>query len=159
MLQIDILAYGRLKEDYLRAACYEYEKRLKSMCKLRIEELTPTYLPENPSAAGIARALQEEALRLRALLPKQSAVIPLCIEGRPVDSEGFAGVLERYAETPGRVAFLIGSSHGLDAALKQEGDMKLSLSPMTFPHQLTRVMLLEQIYRALSIIGGGKYHK
>ncbi|MCL2532257.1 MAG: 23S rRNA (pseudouridine(1915)-N(3))-methyltransferase RlmH [Oscillospiraceae bacterium] len=144
MQTVKIIAMGKLKEDYLRAACAEYTKRLQAFCKLEIIELEPQ------------RTLELEAKLLQGKLGKQAAVCALCVEGRPLDSEAFAAWL---AKQPSEVNFLIGSSHGLCESIKARADLRLSMSAMTLPHQLARVMLLEQVYRACSINGGGKYHK
>lgn len=144
MQTIKLIVMGRLKEDYLRAACAEYAKRLQVFCKIEVVELEPQ------------RTLELEAKLLQSKLGKQASVCALCVEGRPLTSEAFAAWL---AKQPSEVDFLIGSSHGLCESVKARADLRLSMSAMTLPHQLARVMLLEQIYRACSINGGGKYHK
>jgi 23S rRNA (pseudouridine1915-N3)-methyltransferase len=159
MLHIKLIAFGKLKESYLRTACGEYEKRLGAFCRLELAELIPAALPENPSPAQIAAALKKEAALVQPLIPPRSAVAALCVEGKALPSAAFSRWLEEAAQTHGAAALLIGSSFGLDGALKQCADLRLSLSAMTFPHQLARVMLLEQLYRAFQIAAGGKYHK
>ena len=160
MLNVNIICVGKLKEDYLRGACAEYTKRLGAFCKLKITELTPSRLPENPNDNQIAAALNEEAVSILKNISKSDAVYALCIEGKEISSEKFSSELERVAVGgTGTVDFIIGGSHGLSPEVKQRADMRLSMSPMTFPHQLARVMLLEQIYRAFMISNGGKYHK
>ena len=155
MHRIKIICFGKLKEPHWRAACAEYEKRLQAVCKLEIIELAPVYLPDNPSQAQIEQALAQEAQIAQAKLPKGAALAALCVEGDCLSSEKFAAWLEKQSEA----ALLIGSSFGLDDTLKKQAQLRLSLSDMTFPHQLARVMLLEQIYRATQIQLGGKYHK
>jgi 23S rRNA (pseudouridine1915-N3)-methyltransferase len=143
----------------LREACQEYEKRLRAFARLEIVELPPAPLPESPNAAQIAAALAAEEKAAGALLPPQSKVAALCVEGRACSSEQFSAWLEEAAMQSGGVALLLGSSFGMSEALKQRAELRLSLSAMTFPHQLARVMLLEQLYRAMQIAAGGKYHK
>jgi len=155
MRHIKLICFGKLKEPYLRAACAEYEKRLQPFCKLETIELGPAPLPDNPSQAQIEQALAQEAQLAQAKILKNASLAALCVEGRQMTSEQFAAWLEGQSE----VAFLIGSSYGLHESIKTQAQLKLSLSYMTFPHQLARVNLLEQIYRASQIQTGGKYHK
>jgi len=155
MRHVKLICFGKLKEPWLRAACAEYEKRLGPWCRLETVELSPSALPDNPSAAQIEQALSAEAKLAGEKIVKGASVIALCVEGRQMASEQFAAWLEAQSE----IAFLIGSSFGLHESIKNQAQLKLSLSNMTFPHQLARVMLLEQIYRAFQIQTGGKYHK
>ena len=160
MLNVNIICVGRLKEEYLRGACAEYSKRLGAFCKLKITELNPSKLPENPNEAQIASALKEEGNNILKAVSGKDAVYALCIEGKEISSEKFSLELEKAAISgAGTVDFIIDGSHGLSPEVKQRADMRLSMSPMTCPHQLARVMLLEQIYRAFMISNGGKYHK
>ncbi len=160
MLQITLLVVGRLKEDYLRAAAAEYTKRLSAFCTLQVEELEPARLPDRPGEKQIAAALEEEGRRILAKIPAGAGVFALCIEGKTLSSEAFA---RQLADAPlrgySRLVFIIGGSHGLSPAVKARADWRLSMSPMTFPHQLARVMLLEQVYRAFQIGRGSAYHK
>lgn len=159
-MNITILALGKLKEDYLRQACAEYEKRLSAFCKLSIEVSEPERLSDNPSDSEIENALKKEGERLLKKIPKNSYVCALCIEGKEITSEELSGQLEKIAlEGFGQIVFVIGSSCGLSPEVKSAAHMKLSMSKMTFPHQLARVMLLEQLYRGCSIINNRKYHK
>lgn len=160
MLNVNIVCLGRLKEDYLKAACKEYEKRLGTMCKLTIAELEPVSLPQNPSDKQIENALSKEAEMIEAKLLKNAVTYAMCIEGKQKSSEELAEEFSDIA-VGGRSAvnFIIGSSFGLAPEIKAKADYRLSMSKMTFPHQLARVMLLEQIYRAHSINAGSKYHK
>ena len=160
MLNINIICLGRLKEDYLRAACKEYEKRLGTMCKLTIAELEPIALPQNPSDKQIENALSKEAEMIEGKMLKNAVTYAMCIEGKQRSSEELAQEFSDIA-VGGRSAvnFIIGSSFGLAPEIKAKADYRLSMSKMTFPHQLARVMLLEQIYRAHSINAGSKYHK
>ena len=155
MRRVKLICFGRLKEPYLREACAEYEKRLEAFCKLEVIELPPAVLPDKPSPAQIEQALAAEAKLAGERIVKNAGVAALCVEGRQMSLEQFAAWLESQSE----VTFLIGSSFGLGEGLKTQAQLKLSFSAMTFPHQLARVMLLEQIYRASQIQTGGKYHK
>jgi 23S rRNA (pseudouridine1915-N3)-methyltransferase len=152
MVGIRLIAVGRLKEKFYIGACEEYLKRLRTMASAEILEL--------PEESGRPDGLRREAARILDAIPKQSYVIALCIEGKTMDSPGLARVLAD-AQNRGysQIALIIGSSDGLDDSVKQRADLRLSMSPMTFPHHLARVMVLEQVYRALSINAGSKYHK
>lgn len=159
MQTIQILALGKCKEGYLREACREYEKRLSRYCRLQITELEPAALSQNPSEKEIVAALEKEGAEL--LKRAKGYCIAMCIEGKQLTSPGLAEKLEQAAQggDSGAVTFLIGSSYGLAPAVKQRAQLRLSMSAMTFPHQLARVMLLEQIYRGYQILAGTKYHK
>ncbi len=160
MLNINVICVGKLKEDYLRAACAEYQKRLGAFCRLNITELTPARLPENPNDSQIAAALADEGDRILAKIANSDAVFAMCIEGKMLSSEALSDEINKLAVGGfGSLCFVIGGSHGLDPRVKNRAKIRLSMSPMTFPHQLARVMLLEQIYRAFMISSGGKYHK
>lgn len=144
----------------MRELCAEYEKRLSAFCKLQMVELAPQRLPERPSASEIARGLDTEAVHIAAKIPANAYVFAMCIEGRQMPSEAFSQKLSDLAVNGvSNVVFLLGSSFGLQEALKKQSDFRFSMSEMTFPHQLARVMLLEQLYRAFQIENGGKYHK
>lgn len=160
MLKITLLTMGRLKESYLRAAAAEYEKRLSAFCVLKNEELEPARLPDKPSQAQIAAALEDEGKRILAKIPAGAEVFALCIEGKTLTSEELSGRLSAAPlQGHSHLVFVIGSSHGLSSAVKSRADLRLSMSPMTFPHQLARIMLLEQIYRGFQINQGSSYHK
>lgn len=160
MMNVKLIVLGKLKEDYLRQACAEYQKRLNAFCRLHIAELMPQRLPDNPSQAQIDDALQREATEILKLIPPSAKVFSLCIEGKMLSSEAFSKELSQTAVNgTGCVVFIIGSSFGLSETVKKNSHVRLSMSPMTFPHQLARVMLLEQLYRAFQIGNGGKYHK
>ena len=158
MERITVLCVGRLKEKFYIGAAEEYAKRLGRYCKLEIVELPEQRLPEDPSPAEIERALAREAEAIRARLPAGAAVAALCVEGDLRSSEELAALLERHAGEKG-MAFVIGGSYGLHPSIKDAARLRLSMSPMTFPHHLARVMLLEQLYRGFQIREGGKYHK
>ena len=159
MLNVKLISVGSLKESYLKDAISEYSKRLSAFCNLEIIELKEHKLPDAPSEGEIRRALAEEAERITKAIPQKAYKIALCVEGKQFSSEELAKKLEDVAQISGTVCLVIGSSHGIDEGLKASSDLKLSVSKLTFPHQLMRVMLLEIIYRALNIVKGTKYHK
>lgn len=160
MLGVNIICVGKLKEKFLTEACKEYSKRLSAFCKLSITELDETKLGEKASDGEIANALKNESEKILAKVGKDSYVIAMCIEGKAMSSEQFSQLFDKVSiEGKSRVDIIIGSSFGLSDEVKKRADLKLSVSPMTFPHQLFRVMLLEQVYRAFQISTGGKYHK
>jgi 23S rRNA (pseudouridine1915-N3)-methyltransferase len=160
MLKVTLICVGKLKEPFYAAAVKEYTKRLRSHCKLEIIELTETPLPASPSQAQIDGALAAEADAIQNKLPKQAAVIAMCIEGTLLSSPELARRVQRWSVSGvSHLALLIGGSYGLDPSLKRQAALRLSMSPMTFPHHLARVMVLEQIYRAFKINEGSPYHK
>lgn len=160
MQKVTILCVGKLKEKFYMDAATEYAKRLSRFCRLEIAELAEERLPEDPSQAQIDRALAAEAARITERLPKGGALIALCIEGTELSSPALAERLRTMTVSgASELTFLIGGSVGLDRSLKARADLRLSMSPMTFPHHLARVMLLEQIYRAYQIQSGSRYHK
>ena len=153
MQKIRILAMGRLTEAAFRDAAAEYARRIGRFFDLTVQEIRPEPLGQNPSPAEIARA------RILEAVPPRAVLCALCVEGRQMSSEAFARWIEKQAEGGGETVFLIGSSHGLADRVKGRAAVRLSVSEMTFPHELFRVLLLEQIYRAGEILAGGKYHK
>ncbi len=158
MMNIQILAYGKLKEKYLRDACNEYEKRLSRYCNFSCTELEPIQLSEKASDKEIAAALEKEGQQLLKRI--KGFCIAMCIEGKTMSSEALAEKLSSVGVAgDSTVTFVVGSSFGLSDEVKRRADLRLSMSPMTFPHQLARVMLFEQIYRAFQIQSGSKYHK
>lgn len=160
MISVNIICVGKLKESYLRDASAEYAKRLSAFCKLNIIEIQPKRLPDQPSQAEIAAALSAEGKLISSKIPTNTKVIAMCIEGGQLSSEQLAKQFETDAVGgTGSLSFIIGGSFGLSDEIKKRADVKLSMSKMTFPHQLARVMLLEQIYRTFQINSGGKYHK
>lgn len=160
MLNIHIICVGKLKEKFYAEAVAEYAKRLSAHCKLTITELPEERLPKDPSQAQIDAALAKEASVIRAKLPPRCSVTALCVEGKPRSSEELSALFSTWmSQGESCLVFLIGGSYGLDPALKAEARARLSMSPMTFPHHLARVMLLEQIYRAFKISEGSSYHK
>ena len=159
MLHVRLIALGNLKERYWRDAVAEYEKRLGAFAKLEIIELKEYRLPESPSQTEINVALDREADAILASIAPRSFTVALCVEGKMLDSEGLADQLSDIMQQGGHVTLIIGSSHGLSPKVKSACDYRLSVSALTFPHRLMRVILLEQLYRAMNINAGGKYHK
>ena len=160
MLTVNVICVGKLKEKFYLAAVEEYSKRLSRSCKLNLLELPEERLPETPSDAQIEAALRKEFQLIQSKLPKGGVVIAMCIEGKTLSSAALAKKFNDWAVGgASQLTFLIGSSFGLHPETKALADFKLSMSPMTFPHHLARVMLLEQIYRAFQIQQGTKYHK
>lgn len=160
MLNVHLFCVGKLKEPFYLQACAEYTKRLNGLCKLNVQELPEERLPQNPSRGQINAALAKEAAAIRAKLPESCCLVALCVEGKPRSSEELAELLSDFALSSAKhLVFLIGGSFGLDESLKKQAQVRLSMSPMTFPHHLARVMLLEQIYRGFKINEGSAYHK
>lgn len=160
MINLTLIALGRLKEAYLRDAVDEYKKRLSAFCKINIIELTPEKLSDNPSQKEIDKALDIEAKAIVGKIPQDAFVVTMCIEGKQFSSEELSKKLEDAAISgKSNAVFIIGSSCGLSEEVKAKSHLRLSMSKMTFPHQLARVMLLEQLYRASQISLGTKYHK
>ena len=160
MLSVYLICVGKLKEKFYKDACAEYIKRLSPYCKLTLMELPEVKLPQKPSLGEISAALEKEGEAIRAKIPPSSRVVALCVEGRMRSSEE----LPQMFPVPGRsrdkhMVFVVGGSYGLHPSIKAEANVQLSMSPMTFPHHLARVMLLEQIYRAFKISEGSSYHK
>lgn len=160
MLSVSFVCVGKMKEPHYIAAFAEYQKRLGAYCRFALTEIAEQRLPENPAPAQTAAALEKEADEIEKAIPAGAYVAALCVEGRQMSSPDFA---KKLAEVAGagrsRVCFLVGGSCGLAERVKARADLRLSLSEMTFPHHLFRVMLAEQLYRALNIQSGGKYHK
>lgn len=159
MQHVHILAVGTLRDAACAAACAEYGKRLGAFCRLHIHEIPESRLPSSPSAAQIRAGIEAEGGAILRKLPPQALLTALCIEGAQLSSEEFAARIARSGGESAHIAFAIGGSNGLADSVKARAAQRLSMSLMTFPHQLARVLLLEQIYRAFSIGAGGKYHK
>ena len=159
MATIKFITVGTLKEDYLREAVKEYEKRLSGFCQVEQVNLKEAKLPNDPSDGDVKRALAEEAKAILAAMPDRSYKIAMCVEGKQFSSEELAAKLESAFSAANEICFVIGSSHGLDDSVKNAADLRLSVSKMTFPHQLMRVLLIEGVYRCMNIIKGTKYHK
>ena len=160
MLGVTLLCTGKLKEKYYAAAFEEYRKRLGAFCRFECVELAEQRLGDAPSPGEIAQALDKEAAEASAHIPAGAVVVAMCVEGEQLSSEALAKRLDGWMNAGrSRVCFLIGGSFGMSEALKAKADLRLSVSRMTFPHHLFRVMLAEQIYRAFTILAGSRYHK
>ena len=157
MLNIRIVCVGRLKESWYKAACAEYLKRMGGMYSAEVIEIPEKSLPKNPSQTQISEALRDEGARITERISGFAAA--LCVEAAPLSSEDLAEKLEEWSMSDGAASFVIGGSFGLDERLKSACGFRFSMSRMTFPHHLARVMLIEQIYRAGCINSGRKYHK
>ncbi len=160
MLTIKIIATGDLKESYLREAIKEYQKRLGAWCKIEEIILKEERLPDNPTMSQIDKALLCEEKKILEKISPKAYVIAMCVEGKQLSSEELAEKIDSITSLgKSEIVFIIGSSFGLSNGIKQIADYKLSISKLTFPHQLLRVILHETIYRSLSIINGTRYHK
>ena len=153
MIRINIIAVGKLKEKYLRDACAEYLKRLSAFAKVNIIEVGEY------KSDDISQVLSKEGESIAAKIPKGSYIIPMCIEGTELSSEEISDKIEKISLQNSEITFIIGGSNGIADEVKKLGDFRLSFGKITLPHQLMRVVLLEQIYRALSISNNSKYHK
>ena len=160
MLSIDIICVGRLKDKFFEEAAGEYLKRLKAYAKVNITEIKAVELPDDPNASLISAALEKEGSEILKKIPSNAKVVTLCIEGKLFSSEDTAKLLSDTALSGcSEIVFIIGGSYGLSEQVKRCSDVRLSMSKMTFPHRLARIMLLEQIYRGFKINAGEKYHK
>lgn len=160
MFEITLIAMGKLKEKFYLSAASEYEKRMKGYCQFKLLELPEVRLPDNPSPAEISAGLEKEAELILSKIPKGAWFCTLTPEGKMLSSEALASKLADVKNSgKSSACFLIGSSFGIAQRIKDKADFKLSMSPMTFPHHLARIMVLEQLYRAESIQAGSKYHK
>lgn len=159
-MKIDIICVGKIKEKFYRDAVSEYEKRLSRYCKLEIVEVPDEKTPDSASPALEEQIREKEGTRILKALKEDAYVITLEIHGKKMDSEAFAHTMDQLA-TYGRshIQFVIGGSLGLHKCVCEKADSKISFSDMTFPHQLMRVILLEQIYRGYRIVNGEPYHK
>ena len=159
MTHLTIISVGTLKEDYLKEAVSEYKKRLSQYARVDEINIKEEPIKNEDSAAEVARALDTEADKIIAAMPKDSYKIALCVEGKQYDSPSLAGIISDATDMGGKISLVIGSSHGLSERVKSECKLRLSVSKMTFPHQLMRVILFEALYRSFTIIAGKKYHK
>ena len=160
MVSVYLICVGKLKEKFYLQASEEYLKRLNGYCKMTLMELPEEKLPQNPSQGQIDAALEKEAAAIRSKIPANSSIIAMCVEGKTRSSEELAGLVRTFEQNSAKhLVILIGGSFGMAESLKKEAWVRLSMSPMTFPHHLARVMVLEQVYRACSINAGSKYHK
>lgn len=161
MLKINIICIGKIKEKYFTDAVAEYAKRLTAFCKFSVIELNEERIRSNtPNEAQIAEVIEAEGRRILQKVGTSDYVAAMCIEGRLMSSEELSETLDKAALSgKSTVDFIIGGSYGLSGEVKKRADLRLSMSKMTFPHQLARVILSEQIYRAFEISTNGKYHK
>lgn len=161
MINVTLITMGKVQKGFLTDGCNEYIKRLRAMCDFKLVEIEDEPLPEkNLNQTLIDKALEKESGKIISAIPKQSYVIAMCIEGKQLASRDFAKLFNQKAvEGYSSICLIIGSSHGLSEKVKARRDLRMSFSKMTFPHQLFRLMALEQIYRAFSINAGTKYHK
>ena len=160
MLNIKLLCVGRMREKFYIDAFREYQKRLQGYCRLELTELSEERLGDRPSDAEIRSALAKEGQEILKNVPPDAYLVALCVEGKQMPSEGMAGLIAaRESSGKPRLCFVIGGSFGLSEAVKARADLRLSMSEMTFPHHLARVMLIEQVYRGFKINEGARYHK
>ena len=159
MANITLITVGTLKENYLKDAVAECKKRLSQYARVDEINLKEERIVNEDDASEVRRALESEGERILAAIPKGSGKIALCVEGKQYDSVALAGLIGRMADESGKITLIIGSSHGLADKVKKECDVRLSVSALTFPHQLMRVVLYEALYRSFTILAGKKYHK
>ena len=160
MLAVKFVCVGRMREKFYIDAFSEYTKRLQSLCKFEIVEPAEQRLSENPSDKEVKAALDREAQDIMKAIPNDAYVVAMCVEGKQMPSEGMAELISaRENSGKPKLCFVIGGSFGLADSVKARADMKLSMSKMTFPHHLARVMLIEQLYRGFKINEGSRYHK
>lgn len=159
MSNITIITVGTLKENYLKEAVAEYKKRLSQYARVDEVNIKEERIANEDDSAEIKRALEAEADKIISAIPKGAGKIALCVEGKQYDSPALASLIGRMADESGKIAIIIGSSHGLSDRVKRECDVRLSFSQLTFPHQLMRVVLYEALYRSFTILAGKKYHK
>ena len=159
MVTVTFIVVGGLKESYLRDGVAEYMKRLSGFCRPVTVELKESKLPDNPSDGEINTSLEAEADQILSSIPQRAYKIALCVEGKQYPSERLARIIDDACMEHSDICFIIGSSHGLSPRVKQAADLRLSVSELTFPHQLMRLISAEAVYRAFNIIKGTKYHK
>ena len=159
MANITVISIGTLKEAYLRDAVGEYKKRLSQYAKVDDINLKEETIRNEDDASEIRRALDLEAEKILSAVPKGSYKIAMCVEGKEYDSPALAKLIGSAIDARGKIALIIGSSHGLSDTVKAECDARISISKLTFPHQLMRVILMESLYRSFTILAGKKYHK
>lgn len=159
-MKIKVICVGKLKEKYLKDAIAEYSKRLGRFCSFEVCELNDEKIPDNPSEAEVSKVLKAEGDAILKKISKDSYVIALCVEGKAMSSEAFADKIQSITlNGKSTIDFIIGGSLGLDNSVKALSDLKLSFSSFTFPHQLMRLILVEQVYRAFKINNNEEYHK
>ena len=159
MANVTIVTVGNLKEAYLREAVAEYKKRLSQYARVDEVEIKEERINNEDNRAEINGALDKEADKILAAIPKDAMKIALCVEGKQYSSEELARLIGEGNDRGGKIAFIIGSSYGLSDKVKRECDVRLSFSKLTFPHQLMKVILFESVYRSFTILAGKRYHK
>ena len=159
MIHLTLISVGTLKEDYLKDAVSEYKKRLSQFARVDEVNIKEAAIKNEDSATEVARALDAEADKIISAMPEDSYKIALCVEGKQFDSPALAEIIRTASDKSGKISLVIGSSHGLSEKVKSTCALRLSISKMTFPHQLMRVILMEALYRSFTIIAGKKYHK
>lgn len=159
MANITIITVGTLKESYLKDGVAEYKKRLSQYARVDEINIKEEKIQNEDDSSEVKRALEAEADKILAAIPKGAGKIALCVEGKQYDSVALANLIGRMADESGKIALIIGSSHGMSERVKRECDVRLSFSALTFPHQLMRVILFEALYRSFTILAGKKYHK
>ncbi len=159
MVLVSIISIGSIKEQYLKDAISEYKKRLLQYARVEEINIKEVAIKNEDDASEIKRALDAEGEKILSAIPKDSYKIAMCVEGKEYDSPALASLISRTADKSGKIALIIGSSHGLSEAVKRECDTRLSISKLTFPHQLMRAVLMEVLYRSFTIIAGKRYHK
>ena len=159
MTQITVISVGTLKETYLKDAVSEYKKRLSQYAKVDEINIKEETIKNEDDNSEISRALEAEGAKILAAIPKDSYKIAMCVEGKQCDSIELARLIGEAQDAKGRITLIIGSSHGLSENLKKNCDLRLSVSKLTFPHQLMRVILMETLYRSFTILAGKRYHK
>ncbi len=158
-MDVSLICVGKLRESFYKDACAEYIKRLGAYCKISVTEMPEERKGDSPSEGEKRACLEREADLIMRAVPRGAALTALCIEGRQMSSEELARTMEGLMASSSKLCFVIGGSDGLSERVKAASRLRLSMSPMTFPHHLARVMVLEQLYRGFSIINNGKYHK
>lgn len=160
MLSVTMICVGKMKEEHYRRAFEEYRKRLGPYCRFSLAEIAEQRLPERPSLAEIQGALAKEAVDIVKCIPQDAYTVALCVEGRQMPSEGMTRLIgDRESSGKPRLCFIVGGSYGLAESVKTAAQLRLSMSEMTFPHHLARVMLAEQLYRGFKIRECSAYHK
>lgn len=160
MMSVKLICVGKMKEKHFVSAFEEYKKRLGAFCRFELVEINEERLPDEPSEKELAMALEREANAILQSIPHNAFTVAMCVEGRQLDSPELASLFEEKALVgKTKLCFVVGGSFGLAEKVKSAAGLRLSMSRMTFPHHLARVMLAEQIYRAFTIKEGRKYHK
>ena len=158
MMQCTVITVGTLKEDYLSLAVAEYKKRLSAFARVEEINLKEERLSDD-APVTVEKALRAEGERILSRIPEGAYTVALCVEGKMLSSEALAALVGKAKDEKGKICLIIGSSYGLSPTVKARADFRLSLSPMTFPHQLMRVILAEALYRSFTILAGKTYHK